>query len=166
MQYTWTCQCCGQQFHDLMLDVVLHVPDPWLDLTEAERESRGMIDSDCCVIDQHYFIRGCLDIPILDFADVFSWGVWVSVSKENFKLILDLWDEEIRSDQPPIFGWLCNNIRGYPQTFCLKSHVHLRNDGKRPFIELEPTEHPLAVEQRKGITLRRVEEIVAAGHIQ
>jgi hypothetical protein len=37
--------------------------------------------------------------------------------------------------------------------------VHLRNDGIRPYVELEPTSHPLAVEQRLGITLDRVAEI-------
>jgi hypothetical protein len=29
----------------------------------------------------------------------------------------------------------------------------------RPLVELEPTDHPLAVEQRTGITLGRVQEI-------
>ena len=31
----------------------------------------------------------------------------------------------------------------------------------RPLIELEPTEHPLAIEQRAGITVDRVAEIYA-----
>ncbi|TCI65203.1 hypothetical protein EVJ21_00995 [Exiguobacterium sp. SH0S2] len=29
----------------------------------------------------------------------------------------------------------------------------------RPFIELEPTDHPLAAEQREGITRERIEEL-------
>jgi hypothetical protein len=37
--------------------------------------------------------------------------------------------------------------------------VHLRDHGIRPYIELEVTEHPLAVEQRSGITMQRVAEI-------
>lgn len=28
-----------------------------------------------------------------------------------------------------------------------------------PYVELEPTDHPLAIEQRNGITLERVKEI-------
>lgn len=166
MQHSWTCHCCGKQFNNLTLAVALLVPDPWLELTEAEREARGKIDSNLCSIDDHYFVRGCLDIPIVGHEDVFSFGVWVSVSKESFTRILDLWDEEIRGDQPPLFGWLCNSILGYPDTYALKTHVHLRDGGIRPFIELEPTDHPLAVEQREGITLNRVEEIVAATHLQ
>lgn len=42
------------------------------------------------------------------------------------------------------------------------TRVHTRPVGERPVIELEPTDHPLAVEQRTGITLDRVREIAAA----
>ena len=48
-----------------------------------------------------------------------------------------------------------------PPTLNLKTHVHTRPVGVRPLIELEPTDHPLAVEQREGITTQRVEEIAA-----
>src|SRR5579862_5479566 len=34
-----------------------------------------------------------------------------------------------------------------------------REVGRRPRIELEPTDHPLAVEQRNGITWERVQQI-------
>ncbi|MFK8845229.1 DUF2199 domain-containing protein [Streptomyces sp. Ac-502] len=44
----------------------------------------------------------------------------------------------------------------------MKTHVHTRPVGQLPFIELEPTDHPLAVEQRHGITLDRVRDIEAA----
>jgi hypothetical protein len=41
----------------------------------------------------------------------------------------------------------------------LKTRVHLRDYGPRPWIELEPTDHPLALEQRNGISIDRVAEI-------
>ena len=47
----------------------------------------------------------------------------------------------------------------YPDTLLLKTHVHLRGVNARPLIELEPTDHPLAVEQRNGITAARVREL-------
>jgi hypothetical protein len=49
----------------------------------------------------------------------------------------------------------------YPSTENLKKRSHLRDDGIRPYIELEPTNHPLAVEQRNGIPVGRVAEIYA-----
>lgn len=40
-----------------------------------------------------------------------------------------------------------------------KTNVHIREVGMAPYVELEPTDHPLAIEQRNGITLDRVKEI-------
>jgi hypothetical protein len=57
------------------------------------------------------------------------------------------------------FGWLSTSLPLYPETLCLKTNAHTRPLGHRPFIELEPTDHPLAVEQREGITRARVREI-------
>lgn len=63
----------------------------------------------------------------------------------------------------PYFGWLTTELAPYsPSTTNLKTHVHTRSLGQRPFIELEPTDHPLAVEQRTGITMDRVREIAEA----
>jgi hypothetical protein len=36
----------------------------------------------------------------------------------------------------------------------LKTHVHLRNKGLRPLIELERTDHPMALDQRNGISMQ------------
>lgn len=45
------------------------------------------------------------------------------------------------------------------QTLNLKTLVHTRAIGLVLAIELEPTDHPLAVEQRTGITWERIREI-------
>jgi hypothetical protein len=65
-------------------------------------------------------------------------------------------------NEPPKFGWLCNKISIYRDTLHLKTNLHLRGGNKRPSIELEPIDHPLAIEQRQGISIARVEEIVTA----
>jgi hypothetical protein len=163
MNHSWTCRCCGRQFNELPLNFAPAAPDPWLELTEEERSARGRIDSDICVIDhQQFFVRGCLEVPIIGHDTTFVWGVWISVAEPSLLRILHLWDVEVQESEPPLFGWVCNTIYGYPDTYGLKSNVHLRNNRKRPFVELEPTDHPLAVEQRTGISLSRTEEIVAA----
>jgi hypothetical protein len=47
----------------------------------------------------------------------------------------------------------------------LKCHVRPRSGRQRPLIELEPTDHPLSVEQRDGISIDRLLEIYAInGH--
>lgn len=44
-------------------------------------------------------------------------------------------------------------------TLNLKTNLHTQPVGRRPTIELEPTDHPLAVEQRSGITHARVRKL-------
>ena len=162
MDYTWTCKCCGRQQTGLPLDFAVPAPDPWFNAPEGERDPRhNRLDADLCVIEsKEFYIRGCLQIPLIEHAAPFVWGVWVSVSQANFERVLALWDADA-SGQEPMFGWLSNNISTYPPTFGLKTNVHLRGGGLRPSIELEPTDHPLAREQRQGISLKRVEEIVS-----
>jgi hypothetical protein len=86
--------------------------------------------------------------------------VWTSLSRDNFARTLDIWDREGREAEPPMFGWLTVVLPTYePSTLNLKTMVHTQPLGLRPLVELEPTEHPLAVEQREGITLARVQAI-------
>ena len=92
----------------------------------------------------------------------FIWGVWVSLSPRNFEQFVGLLDRKDRSKYGPYFGWLSADFKGYPVAENLKTKIHLRDDGIRPFVELEPTNHPLAVEQREGISVDRVAEIYAA----
>lgn len=57
-------------------------------------------------------------------------------------------------------GWLSTELPLYqPSTLSLKTRVHTQAVGQRPLVELEPADHPLAVEQRTCITLARVQEI-------
>jgi hypothetical protein len=129
---------------------------------EEEREARCDLGSDDCVIDEElFFVRGCIEIPVRGEAEPFSWGVWVSLSEESFKQWVACFDSKKRSHIGPFFGWLNASLKPYPDTVSLKTQVHLRDDGIRPYIELEPTDHPLSVEQRCGISVSRVADIYA-----
>lgn len=160
MQYT--CATCGE-LHEGLPSLGTAAPLYYYSIPEAERTSRCDLDSDICVVDQEFFfVRGCLEVPILGESEPFVWGVWASLSPKSFETFLKLYNEDRRSNQGPFFGWLSAQLKGYPDTENLKTRVHLRDHGQRPFIELEPTEHPLAVEQRCGITVERVSEILSS----
>ena len=122
-----------------------------------------MLEPEQCIIKaEHYFIQGRLVIPVTGAAPVteFDWGVWVSLSRDNFARALSLWTTAGREQEPPYSGWLSTELPVYqPSTLLLKTCVRTQAVGKRPLVELEPTDHPLAVEQRTGITLARVQEI-------
>ena len=165
---TWTCSCCGKTYSGLPTDYAVEFPDYYVDwrsgLREEEVNKRSFIDSDICVVDdQHYFVQGVIEIPIVGFPnDYFRWGAWASLSKKSFDEVREVWNQGA-AGYGPYFGWLNNQIPLYsPSTLNLKTNVHLRNGNLRPRIELEPTDHPLAVEQRNGISIERVQEIAAA----
>lgn len=156
------CHTCGKYHPELPMDFGTDAPDPYYAIPEEERASRCKLDSDLCMIDgEHFFIRGCLKIPVVDGPGPFVWGVWCSLSKKSFERVIETWDDEDQENKPPYFGWLCTSFALYPDTLLLKTHVHTRLR-ERPLIELEQTDHPLAVEQREGITMARVREIAAA----
>jgi hypothetical protein len=130
-------------------------PDPWLSLSRSNRKMRGELSSDQCVLDDNFFVRGLVEIPVVDSDEVFAWGVWVSLSRANFGRARLLWQAPNRVAEPSYFGWLCNFISLYPETLHLKTAVLTRSVGTRPYVELEPTDHPLSQEQRNGITRSR-----------
>ena len=51
------------------------------------------------------------------------------------------------------YGWLSNVVPTFENPFAQKCNVNVRPGGLRPLIELEPTDHPLAIAQRDGISL-------------
>jgi hypothetical protein len=159
MTFRFKCSTCDK-VHEGMPTFGAKAPISYFEVPEDEREERCDLGSDDCVIDKKFFfVRGCLDIPVDGEADPFSWGVWVSLSEESYLKWIDYFGEAKRSHVGPFFGWLNAWLSPYPDTVNLKTRVHLRDDGIRPYIELEPTDHPLAIEQREGISVERVAEI-------
>lgn len=155
----FTCSCCGAHHAELPMNYSAEAPAVW-DPAFADADDCLLSSDQCVVHAQHYFVKGMIEIPIIDSDEVFSWGVWVSLSRENFSRSADLWDTLGRETEKPYFGWMTTDLPVYsPTTLNLKTHVHTRPVGERPYVELEPTEHPLAVEQRTGITMDRVREI-------
>lgn len=164
---SWNCACCGKSHSGLPLDYCVEFPQYYLGwregLSDKEIKKRCFVNSDICVVDdKYYFVRGVIEIPIIGFEDTFNWGAWVSASKKSFDEIIELWDKD-PSGYGPYFGWLDSALNLYsPPTCGLKTNIHLRGGNLRPRIELQPTDHPLAVEQRNGMTIERVQEIAAA----
>ena len=150
--------CC--EWHEGMPGYAAEAPLYYYSIPLAERAARCVLGSDTCVVDQKsFFVRGCLEIPVHGETDPFIWGVWVSLSNNSFRQFVECLEASKRSHIGPFFGWLSASLALYPSTVSLKTRVHLRDNGVRPYIELEPTDHPLAVEQRNGITTEQVVEI-------
>lgn len=156
----YKCRCCGEYHYNLPLHYGAEAPVYYFVISEEERSKRCLLSSDQCIIDkQYFFIVGNLELPIIGSDEKFSWDVWISLSQTNFERVSELWEQLGRESEPPYFGWLSTSLPGYPNTVNLKTLAHTRQVGFRPYIELEPSDHPLAIEQQEGITWDRVQEI-------
>ncbi len=153
------CSQCGQRHNGLPFSYGTFAPAYWQESFEGTPGS-VLGDEQCVIGGEHFFVRARLLLPVADADEEFEWGVWVSLSKANFGRMSELWTHPERVNEPPYFGWLSTELPLYePPTLNLKTKVHSQPVGVRPTIELEPTDHPLAVEQRTGITVARVQDI-------
>lgn len=160
--FRFRCAACGE-WHEGTPTFAADAPLNYYLIPGPDREERCRLSTDTCVIDdEFFFVRGCIEIPVIGVADPYVWGAWVSLSRKSFDEFVETFDAPNRSEFGPYFGWLSNSFRVYPEAQNLKTYVHIREPGLRPFIELEPTDHPLAIEQRTGITVERAAEIYAA----
>ena len=153
----YVCATCGEE-HDELPDLGYAAPIYYDSMPEAERGPGTRLTPDLCELNGDYFVRGVIELPIQGTGERFGYGVWLSLSEKNFRRYEELFDE---TDPPPerYVGWISNRIPGYPDTTELKGAATLRSGRLRPTIELEPTDHPLAVYQREGIPLEAVIEI-------
>ena len=157
---TYFCKTCGKQHEGPPLSYGSPAPAYWYGIPESELTKRAILSSDQCEIDnQFFFVGGNIEIPIIGTEQIFGWSVWVSLSDNSYKRVSELWNTAGREKEPPYFGWLSTSLPIYPDTINLKTMVHTRPVGERPYVELEPTNHPLAIEQRNGISWERVQEI-------
>jgi hypothetical protein len=152
------CHTCGKWHQGLPLDYAYDTPYYWSENLRSDADS--FLNSDLCVIKKKdFFVRCLIEVPVVGQNEPFRWGVWTSLSKSNFEKMVDLWNDPKLMDEPPYFGWLSNSIDLYPETLNLKANVHSKNIRQRPYLLLEPSDHPLAIEQHAGITMQRLREI-------
>jgi hypothetical protein len=155
----FVCTRCSQRHDGMPLAYTAAAPAYWRPEFEGEPGS-VLGDEQCIINDEHFFVRGRIILPVLDAEEDFEWGVWVSLSEPNYERMSEIWHEPSRVNEPPYFGWLSTELLVYePSTLNLKTNLHTMEVGLRPVVELEPTDHPLSIEQHTGITLARVQAI-------
>lgn len=159
MKYRFKCASCDS-WHEGIPGWGWKYPFHYHSVPESERAARCFLTSDLCVVDDTaFYICGCLELPIPGSTDIVSFRVWVSLGESDWFEFQDLIGVSKRSYTGPYFGWLDSTIPIYPDTYKMTCVVHIRDDGIRPFIELEPTDHPLSVDQREGVSQERVQAL-------
>lgn len=161
--FEFHCERCGN-IHSGSPSFANDAPFNYYELTSDERAARARLTEDTCVIDDDaFFIRGTLEIPILDADDPFCWGVWVSQSEESFERYLKTFKENQSGDGS--FGWLAVTMPGYRRNAKgepvehLACNVEWQNQGTRPLIFPQRSDHPLYQDVMEGISWDRAIEL-------
>jgi hypothetical protein len=158
--FSFICSCCGQ-WHEGSPSFGYKAPMHYDQLSDEDKQSIAKLNDDLCKIEHSkgvdYFARVVLEVPIHGIEEPFCWGVWVSLSQASFDKYTSTWGGHDESDS--YFGWFCNRLPYYPDTLNLKTNVRPRNGGIRPFIELQPSNHPLAIHFKEGLSVQEAKAI-------
>jgi hypothetical protein len=165
------CAPCGGE-HRGLFHLVSYAPVYWPDAiapiaNDEINSSEHFVSEDFCVIHgEHFYVRCLLLLPIFGSQnESFGFGVWASLSKENFIRFFNSFNDEKQSELGEMFGWLSTMVPYFESSEPLRCHVLPQDGRRRPLIELEPTQHALAVAQYCGIEFEMVLDIyAAAGH--
>jgi hypothetical protein len=153
----WKCGSCEEWHIGPCLDFGYTAPKYW----PREPGPHDFLSDNFCSVNQsHFFARGIIHLPIIGTNETLRWGVWGSLSRENFTKLQETDDDPKRVDLPPMFSWLSSKIAEYPDTLLIKMYTHVQPVGTRPIFELQDTDHPLSQEYHRGITPERVKEIM------
>lgn len=154
-----------------MFDLGADAPDYWPHAREFEpngalRMEGDFLSEDFCVLDgSDFFVRCVFHIPVHGVEHSLGFGVWSTLSRKNFELYVERFDEDVGEDFGPWFGYFSNTLRGFTETVPEPCDVVPRPNRQRPALFLQSKDHELAVSQRDGISAERVLEIYAEyGH--
>ena len=161
---SYVCRSCGETHDGRPTAFRYPLPDVVHAIPTEGRAARVQESGELCVLDgRHWFILGNLDVPVSGSEEFVRWTVWSTLSRENFERACSLWEAEGREAEPPYFGWLSNDIPGYPSTLNLPLEVRTGAVGVRPILHIrDDADHPLARDHRTGVTVERADELIDA----
>jgi hypothetical protein len=154
---SYPCPICGE-VHVEIPRVIAEYPDAYRALSEDEREVRATLTSDTCVIDhEEFFIRALIALPITGTGAALQFDVWLTQSRTSFLRYVESLGEEAHD----AVGQLATTLGCYQRpTLMMSAVARFRGQRQRPVLALDSIDHPLANDQRDGITLARAWELL------
>ena len=154
--FSYTCSGCGE-LHEGAPSFSWNEPLNYHCLSDEDKEKAKLSEDLCVINDGGFFVRGVIEVPIIDFDDPFMWGVWVSQSEENFNFYAEHFDEDLLGRET--FGWLSTQLPIYEDTVNLKTIVQFQNENMRPKIYIQECDHQLSHDFHNGITSEKAIEM-------
>lgn len=139
------------------------VPDrrPRRTSTSAPGVPLGRRAGRCPRRQRQFFVRGHLPIPVRDHDEaVFSWNVWVQVSRLDYRVLTRTLNDAGRVSAAPVVGVLDSRLPYEPATAGLPVELHNRAPGEVPYVRATSLPgHPLQLEQEQGMSVHRLAEL-------
>lgn len=158
---TFVCPCCGKNYEELPLCFGNDYPFYYYSIPVEERASRIELAESLCVIDEKFFFhRGRLTIPIIDNDEALIFNVWTSISEDNFRVRNEMWNDPIRINNEPYFGWLQTEVPTYVNTINIETIAYENKIGLIPTIEIIKSNHALYNDQQNGIDFKAAKDKV------
>jgi hypothetical protein len=156
----FVCSVCGEQHDERLLDIRLALPDAIHRLGPEARETRTWLADDFAVLDnEHFFVRGLLELPIPELGSRFGYGTWVEVPMRTFSTLLKLWHDPRQFE--PVTGYLANELEPYRGTVGLEARLRAISADRLPSVQLADAPHELVQDQLRGISAGRSDELAA-----
>lgn len=161
------CPCCGRSFQGV-IDIAYDHPDPW---PHGNRAAAGVDDlivgddrlsSDFCRVNGDYFVRGIMPFAIIGTDQTFAFGVWGSVTEENFKIFMNAFDTNNFGDFEGCFSWLSNTIPHVGQEDWVPCSLVVEDPTKRPVFYAQAKAEAVRSFQVNGITFDQLLDIYAS----
>ncbi len=170
-QNDWICSSCDQ-VHSGLPDMAFRNPSGKVFDDLEKRDNSGFsvaqncLTEDLCCYDNGFYVRALLSIPISGTDDRFAFGVWATLSAENFDTYLAGFETGEQDDIGPWFSWLANRLPVDPDgNDGIQCSLRPQPDRHRPEVLIEDQDHPLFTLQRTGATLDQILDILSAcGH--
>ena len=153
------CICCGKIYDEIPLTFGSDYPNYYYSIPENEISERVEYQKSLCIIDEHFFHRVRIEIPIINYKENLNFDIWTSISEENFIKRNEDWENANRINNEPYFGWLQNEIPTYENTLNLKTISKENEPGIIPNAKILEENNQLQVDQQNGITLEKAIEI-------
>ena len=157
---SFKCGICGE-VHDAWPALAFDSPLNYSQLNEEKKKSIAELTSDFCIIKHENqtdrFIRCTLTQKVNEHDDGLDYGIWVSLSQKSFDDYRKNFENE--NHETGYFGYLCNDIPGYPSTLNIYMNVYTQKSGRRPTaVPQEKFVHPFVTDFYNGITKAAAEK--------
>lgn len=157
----YRCPDC-RDIHDGLPDLCFALPDAIFDLETSERETRALVSSDMCVLDDNrFFIRCVLEVALSEHTDVFAYGLWAEIAARDFNRYAIYYNTDAPATVSTFAGHVANRLPLTGETLRLACSITLSNEeGMRPAICVADASHELHAEQENGVALSRALALV------